>query len=376
MEPASNKITSYLWALLALALGLGACHALAIHSHCWEGLHPHCFIRWDSGLYLDIAKHGHTLLPCDEDPNKWCGNAGWAPLYPYMVRALHFLTPLSWEWSAVWVAWAGMAASLWLLARMAQGLSWQDQGFLFAAVLVAPGSIYFYAAFPLSWTLFLSLGLLHGLWQGKRYWAWISAILLVWIYSIGFVFLFLLAGLSVYTWSIDEPRPLRKLSQQALGLGILSMLALFVFEWISTGQWNATFLVQAKYGHTLNQPLKFMGIHAQRLLDSWGGITRFIEIQHFGIWAFWLLFAITCRPKQRTWASTMSYFAIFALFVLWALPYGASPDVALYRNAALGAPFWIWLVIQQPKAQRWLWLLFFGICWGPMAVLFFQSILI
>jgi len=37
----------------------------------------------DSGLYLDIARHGYTLFRCTP-PNRgdWCGNAGWFPGYP------------------------------------------------------------------------------------------------------------------------------------------------------------------------------------------------------------------------------------------------------------------------------------------------------
>jgi hypothetical protein len=370
----AKQITRYSLAILAFVLGLVGTHLLAIHSHCWEGLNPYCLIRWDSGLYLDIAKNGHTLVPCPDDPNKWCGNAGWAPLYPYLVRWFSYLIPgHSLEWSSVIVAWSGLLASFLLVAHMLKGKSTQTLLWHLAILLLAPGSIYFYAAFPLSWTLFFTLGLYHGLSKFNRTWIWISAIALMWIYSIGFVFLGLLLILWAYSHSIDDPSPLKGLSGQAFLAAAISFLALLGYEYGSTGHWNATFMVQAKYGHTLNQPLKFMGIHAERLLNSWGGIQRFIELQHFGIWAFLLLIA-TQKPILQS--HNLIKFSALALLLLWALPYGASPDVALYRNAALGAPFWMLLLNQHSWRVRWAWLLYFGICWGPMAVLFFQSILI
>ena len=374
MGSEANQITRYTLAILAFFLGLLATHLLAIHSHCWEGLNPYCLIRWDSGLYLDIARNGHTLVPCPDDPSKWCGNAGWAPLYPFMVRGLACLIPgHSLEWSSVLVAWSGLLASFLLVSHMNKGKNARTLIGQLAVLLLAPGSIYFYAAFPLSWTLFFTLGLYHGLSRFNRNWVWVSAIALMWIYSIGFVFLGLLFLLWLYSYSIDEPSPLKHLSAQAFMAAGLSFLALLGYEYMSTGHWNATFMVQAKYGHTLNQPLKFMGIHAERLINSWSGIQRFIELQHFGIWVFLLVLA-TQKPVYQS--HTLIKFSALALLLLWALPYGASPDVALYRNAALGAAFWMILLNQHNPSLRWAFLLYFGICWGPMAVLFFQSILI
>jgi hypothetical protein len=374
MGSEAKQITRYSLAILAFVLGLIGTHLLAIHSHCWEGLNPYCLIRWDSGLYLDIAQNGHTLIPCSDDPNKWCGNAGWAPLYPFLVRWLAFGIPgLSLEWSSVLVAWSGLLASFLLVAHMLKGKSIKTLLWHLAILLLAPGSIYFYAAFPLSWTLFFTLGLYYGLSKFRASWVWISAMALMWMYSIGFVFIGLLLLLYMYNWSIDEPSPLKKLSGQAFIAATLSFMALLVYEHWSTGHWNATFMVQSKYGHTLNQPLKFMGIHAERLWNNWGGIQRFIELQHFGIWIFLLLLAI---QKPVFQPHSLILFSSLALLLLWALPYGSSPDVALYRNAALGAPFWMIVLNQHKSGIRWAWLLYYGICWGPMAVLFFQSILI
>ncbi len=49
-----------------------------------------CWKRWDSFHYLTIALDGYTLVPCDEQGG-WCGNTGWAPLYPWLIR---YIAPL------------------------------------------------------------------------------------------------------------------------------------------------------------------------------------------------------------------------------------------------------------------------------------------
>src|SRR3954468_9910273 len=71
--------------------------------------------RWDSGLYVDIAEHGYTLFRC-APPNgaDWCGNAGWFPAYPWLLRALT-LVGLPLLQTAACVAWLFSAATIVLL---------------------------------------------------------------------------------------------------------------------------------------------------------------------------------------------------------------------------------------------------------------------
>ncbi|MBM3400175.1 MAG: hypothetical protein FJY15_06370, partial [Bacteroidetes bacterium] len=64
-----------------------ASHFMGIESQCCGGWTAECWSRWDSGLYLQIAEKGHNLIPCPDWPGAWCGNAGWAPLYPLMIKS-------------------------------------------------------------------------------------------------------------------------------------------------------------------------------------------------------------------------------------------------------------------------------------------------
>ncbi len=52
--------------------------------------HPfvNMWARWDSGWYLDIAQHGYNFIPGKQS------NAGFFPLYPHVVRIVHFLLPI------------------------------------------------------------------------------------------------------------------------------------------------------------------------------------------------------------------------------------------------------------------------------------------
>jgi hypothetical protein len=37
-------------------------------------------MKWDAGIYPEIAEHGYYLFRCNESPPEaWCGNAGWFP---------------------------------------------------------------------------------------------------------------------------------------------------------------------------------------------------------------------------------------------------------------------------------------------------------
>ena len=111
------------------------------------------WVRWDSGLYLSVAEHGYHLFRCRSlvyGRGNWCGNAGWFPAYPWLVRGLHLLD--------VPFAQAGLAIS-WLAGAVMLVVVWRGFGrrrtLGQAAVVVgyaafAPGLVYDFALFPLS----------------------------------------------------------------------------------------------------------------------------------------------------------------------------------------------------------------------------------
>ena len=64
--------------------------SLAARSVGWAPLLTPTWGRWDTGQYLSIARNGYIFEQCvgvaNRGPDDWCGNSGWFPLYPYMMR--------------------------------------------------------------------------------------------------------------------------------------------------------------------------------------------------------------------------------------------------------------------------------------------------
>ena len=105
------------------------------------------WFRWDSGLYLDVARDGYDLGACD-DPTKWCGDAGWLPAYPWAIGALHLLGfPL--QGTAAVISWLFAGATIVLLwaTFFERRVDRAAAGALVYAAF-APGQIYHYAIFP------------------------------------------------------------------------------------------------------------------------------------------------------------------------------------------------------------------------------------
>src|SRR5437762_3109220 len=78
------------WAppLVAFALARGLSWLVAARLG-FDAFSAGTWVRWDSGLYLDIARNGYRLFRCGSagwgQPDDWCGNAGWMPLYPLLI---------------------------------------------------------------------------------------------------------------------------------------------------------------------------------------------------------------------------------------------------------------------------------------------------
>ncbi|MCA1827583.1 MAG: hypothetical protein LC689_11695 [Myxococcales bacterium] len=129
-------------------LALLAARALTAAAALWAGvnpLRPHSYVRWDSNLYLSIAQRGYFLEHCGPgshyDPSQWCGNAGWFPLYGWLLKVAPGAV-LSLIFQAI------LLALIWRTSK-----SWPV--LLLAAFF--PGCIYQQAVFPVSLFLVCAL---------------------------------------------------------------------------------------------------------------------------------------------------------------------------------------------------------------------------
>jgi hypothetical protein len=210
--------------------------------------------RWDSNLYLDIAQHGYTLFRC-APPNggDWCGNAGWFPAYPWLLRALA-TTGLPLAATAVAVSWAFGAATIALLGRtFLHGHSLPVVAAL-AYAAFAPGEVFFYAVGPMSMLvcfLVVHLWMLHR----KRWIAsGVAGAIAALCHPVGIVVI-VSSALWIATARDETLRERGRRIVVVSGLGLAAPIAMVADQAIEVHRVNAYLLVQAKYGHGIHDPL-------------------------------------------------------------------------------------------------------------------------
>jgi len=202
--------------------------------------------RWDSGLYEDIARNGYEVFPCEEEPDKWCGDAAWFPAYPWLIGGLHQLgLPL--RGTAVVVSWLFAAGTIVLL--WATFLERRTEAAAVAALFYAafaPGQIYYYAVFPLSMLTFATVACLWLLYRERYLLAGVAGAVAALAYPVGV----LLVPISA-VWLIAQPHVAfgERLRRIALACGpiLAGLWLLLIVQRIDAGRWDAFFLIQEKY---------------------------------------------------------------------------------------------------------------------------------
>ncbi len=184
---------------------------------------------------------------------KWCGNAGWFPAYPWLIRV---------------VAYAGLdhtivaVALSWLFDLSAIVLLWvildRRTDTRAIAVLVfasfAPGLVYDYAAFPLSMLAFLTLLYLWLIKTERWFFAGLVVFALVLTYPTGFAAPLAVAIVLPIT---QRAVPLGKRWRRvglAAGPAVVALALLPVVQQHETGHWDAYYLAQVNFGHSFIDP--------------------------------------------------------------------------------------------------------------------------
>jgi hypothetical protein len=215
----------------------------------------------DPGLYMDIARHGLTLYRCSPGAAEWCGNAGWFPGYPWLTRFVG-LFGIGIGGAALALSWfftLGTLMLLWttFLRRRLEAASLA--ALLYAAF--APGMIFGYAMYPLSLEAFLTVAYLWLVYRERWAAAGLVGAGLVLVYPVA-----LAAPAAVSCYVLVEyrrsPRT-KRLAWVALAVGpaVISIGSMLLEFKLSLGHWNAYFLIQDKYGHTVREPFASL-LHA------------------------------------------------------------------------------------------------------------------
>lgn len=351
---------------------------IALQGNCWAGFGPDCWVRWDSALYMQIAEQGHTLFYCGPEQGyeagstAWCGNAGWAPLYPFLMFLIHKITHISLPISGIVLSNVFFLSYLFACAKLIDLQTYGMRSWLMLGIFAfCPGNVYFHAVFPISLVAFCITLLFIFIQKEKFLLAGMAGFFAVLSYSTGF---FLLAVMGLYGVALfwkKHPK-WRQYFIKTLGISAVALLCLFAYDFAATGHWNALFLIQGKYGHGIQSPLKMFGEHFKILIAQPFSLLHWVEIQNM---VMVLYIAIAAFLSWKYISKPFRLFQTLFLLVFWFLPYSISLQVSLYRNAAvIGAghsvanklPTWLLLA---------LFLIFFALSY-PLGILFIQSAIV
>ncbi|HWB35000.1 MAG TPA: hypothetical protein VHA75_03145 [Rugosimonospora sp.] len=246
--------------LAAYLLGQLVC-AVAAARHGYDWFSTGSRIRWDGGIYLDIARTGYYAAPCGQinpglnDPAAICGNAGWFPLLPLLVLLLSGVAGMSLAHAGVLLVEACAFGTLVLVWYLLEGVPTRRALGCLAVAALLPGSVYYHATFPMSLCVLLALASFALLRRGNRVAAGFAGAAAALAYPLGV----LVAPAAVGYLLIAPGRPARRrLATAALvgGLGGAGTLVFFLFLWARTGRFWAYLEIQARYPEQGHDPLR------------------------------------------------------------------------------------------------------------------------
>lgn len=352
----------------------------AAHMGAANPLDPGMHARWDSGHYLAIANTGYEFFSCSRlpglNPDWWCGNAGWFPGYPLMIRVV--------TWTGLESVLAGVLLSelfhlgtLWLVWEKLLGGIWSQRNFL--CLLLAgffPGSIYYHAVFPVSaFTFFATLSLCYLL-ERRALASGVTGALASFSYSTGFLMAPVALLHAVAAAYRKHPIGAWRVGMVASALaltGFFSVLALHRFE---LGEWFAFFKVQAKYGHGLHNPLVTLlnNVNPLGVMPCAWTLDVVPALQSVFIAALVASVSIAMIKQWKDLTRQDVLLGIF-MFVFWLFPLTMGGGVSIYRAEALLLPVCPLARFLSPRLQAMLTIAAILLAY-PMAILFYTSKLI
>lgn len=338
-------------------------------------LSSNCFSHWDSGHYISIAKEGHKLYQCGSQ--NWCGNTGWSPLYPFIMQIINKITNFNFEICGVIVSSFFYFFYLLLISYIFNFNKVTFNAlvtlFLFAFF---PGFIYLHAVFPISLCMFLLSGIILNLQKKNFLYSGIFSMFLVWSYASGFFILLPFMFYLTYLFFLEKKITF------AICLKLLfpffsSLLLLFLYEYFQTGHWNAIFLIQKQYGHSLFNPFSLLKLRMWKLKTDIFNTYSIIHIQSFFVLSIvLLLISTTIKEFFRNIIFKPELFFYFGLMLIyWFLPYSMGIDISLHRGCILLSPL---LILWNSKSLDFkiLLLISFGIFVIPMVAFFYKNIMV
>lgn len=321
-------------ALLAFAAGRAVLWASARRDR-FDFWSADSWARFDSEHYLAIARGGYAFAPCPPDSaygaSAWCGNTGWLPGFPALVRVLAH-AGLSWEASGVAVAAISHVLLLILLSHLLREAPWRRRTLALVLIALAPGQVYHHAVFPIS--LFTLLAVASMAASARERWttSGVYGALAAGVYSTGFLLAAVLVAPALIQWRRDKPRALGTLRAALLtSCGFVAALAV---QWWSVGRWDAFFQVQAKYGHGIHSPAAPLGAALTALGESGRDWIAWQTVL-VAVLMLTMAFAIATRAyRPQGFDQRLVFFAA----IYWLFPLVVGGRISLYRAEAVLLP--------------------------------------
>jgi len=316
------------------------CSWIIAYSEGYSDFFIQCWSRWDSGHYIDIAQHGHNLALCnpnDHSPRSaWCGNAGWAPLYPFLIYLLNAISGMHLELCGVAISGLFFFGFLLVCSRLLEINSYQAKQIILLCICAfCPGSIYYHAIFPISMLVFFIALAFLSIEKNNFCMAGFSLFFATLSHSVGF-FLIGVLGLWILYLMLSKSDKTNQVIAKILLPTIAGLLVWFSYDFIVTGHWNATFLVQKKYEYQIITPWKMMGLRFQNLWANQSNIRIWIELQNFTVLFITLIVPIYIFLRSKNKFVDV-LLGLFQFFLFW-LPYCMGIDVSIYRSAGIQGP--------------------------------------
>jgi len=327
------------------------------------------WVRWDARHYIDIAADGYRLLSCEQvagyAPQDWCGNAGWFPGYPALLKPL-LLLGLPAAAAAALVS--GLFAFLALHALWTRFLDAEPSPKAYGALALAalaPGAVYQHAAFPISLLLFLQLRALDAFARERFLAAGLFGAAAAFTYPSG-----ALLGLVMLAYAAWIRRPataLLPLSLTAAGTGLVLLLHQLVVS-----DWQAFFKIQKKYGFGASWPQHTLLERLRPLFDPEG--TLYPALQTLLVLLLMLAVAVGLVLAGKRYDARERLVSLHALSY-WLFPLVLGGGLSLHRADALLMPAAL-LSRRLPAPLQWLVLAASAFTAFRVAARFFRGVLV
>ena len=331
--------------------------------------------RWDSGQYLSIAERGYIYERCvgvaNRGPDDWCGNSGWFPGYPYLMRVGSWFGPSHFTAGRVisFLAMAGAWAVLWFGFLRRRPLAAGVLGMMIAAAF--PASVYYGAVFPISTMLLAMMLALVCLDRQRWLLAGACGAVAAMVYTSGFVVV-VVAIVPLTALSIGDLRTRVRAALMVAVPVVLGYVAVLVNFQRAVGAWDALINTQASYNFEPAFPLVTIWRQAQKLVDD--AMPGIIGVQTLLVAAMVIavMFVALC---DRSDLSLGERGAIVLVLALWVLPLTLGGDLSLYRAESLLLPVVILLSRLRVPIVAGFAVVCVPVCY-LMARLFFDATLI